>query len=214
MSIFRKLFRKREYNIKNKIMSEEKTANIYVWQKSERIGKIVVEKETKDGWLYFTDGSRINPKLAGEFLSQATSMEDAEGIAKILSPVAGVVQAGTERGPGVEDPNKLDNQDLEGTEWKGMRWVTKKPEVETKTNTEDSIVVGILEKLSKKNKTNFDISVGVNIPGKTIFKALQMDMEEEELKEGLVELVKKQINNLEQQLNKEVETFIQNQYYE
>ena len=41
-----------------------------------------------------------------------------------------------------------------------------------------------------------------------------MDMEEEELKEGLVELVKKQINNLEQQLNKEVETFIQNQYYE
>jgi hypothetical protein len=208
MSIFRKLFRKREYNIKNKNMSEEKTANIYVWQKSERIGKIVVEKETKDGWLYFTDGSRINPKLTSEFLSQATSMEEAEGIAKILSPVAGVAQAGT------GDPHKLDNQDLEGTEWKGMRWVTKKPEVETKTNTEDSIVVGILEKLSKKNKTNFDISVGVNIPGKTIFKALQMDMEEEELKEGLVKLVKKQINNLEQQLNKEVETFIQNQYYE
>ena len=208
MSIFRKLFRKREYNIKNKNMSEEKTANIYVWQKSERIGKIVIEKEIKDGWLYFTDGSRINPKLTSEFLSQATSMEEAEGIAKILSPVGGVAQAG------VEDPNKLDNQDLEGTEWKGMKWVTKKPEVETKTNTEDSIVVGILEKLSKKNKTNFDISVGVNIPGKTIFKALQMDMEEDELREGLVKLVKKQINNLEQQLNKEVEIFIQNQYYE
>jgi len=205
MSIFRKLFRKREYNIKNKIMSEEKTANIYVWQKSERIGKIVVEKETKDGWLYFTDGSRINPKLAGEYLSQAASMEDAEGIAKILSPVAGVVQAGT------EDPHKLDNQDLKGTE---MEWVTKKPTEATKTTAEDNIVVGILEKLSKKNKTNFDISVGVNIPGKTIFKALQMDMEEDELREGLVKLVKKQINNLEQQLNKEVETFIQTQYYE
>ena len=90
---------------------------------------------------------------------------------------------------------------------------TKKVDSNIK-DPEDSIVVGILEKLSKKNKTNFDISVGVNIPGKTIFKALQMDMEEEELKEGLVELVKKQINNLEQQLNKEVETFIQNQYYE
>ena len=191
MGLFNKLFRKKEYNIKTKNMSEEKTANIYVWQKSERIGKIVIEKEIKDGWLYFTDGSRINPKLTSEFLSQATSMEEAEGIAKILSPVGGVAQAG------VKDPNKLDNQDLEGTEWKGMRWVTKKPEVETKTNTEDSIVVGILEKLSKKNKTNFDISVGVNIPGKTIFKALQMDMEEEELKEGLVKLVKKQINNLE-----------------
>lgn len=204
MSIFRKLFRKREYNIKNKIMSEEKTANIYVWQKSERIGKIVVEKETKDGWLYFTDGSRINPKLAGEYLSQAASMEDAEGIAKILSPVAGVVQAGTERGPGVMMHETKSKEPIE--------IITETKKVDS--NAEDNIVVGILEKLSKKNKTNFDISVGVNIPGKTIFKALQMDMEEEELKEGLVKLVKKQINNLEQQLNKEVETFIQTQYYE
>jgi len=207
MSLLRKLFRKREYNIKNKNMSEEKTANIYVWQKSERIGKIVVEKETKDGWLYFTDGSRINPKLVGEFLSQTTSMEDAEGIAKILSPVAGVAQACTERGPGVMVHENKPKKPIE------IITETKKVDSNIK-DPEDSIVVGILEKLSKKNKTNFDISVGVNIPGKTIFKALQMDMEEEELKEGLVELVKKQINNLEQQLNKEVETFIQNQYYE
>lgn len=207
MSLFRKLFRKREYNIKNKIMSEEKTANIYVWQKSERIGKIVTEKETKDGWLYFTDGSRINPKLVGEFLSQAASMEDAEGIAKILSPVARVAQAGTERGPGVMMDETEPKKPIE------IITETKKVDSNIK-DPEDSIVVGILEKLSKKNKTNFDISVGVNIPGKTIFKALQMDMEEEELKEGLVKLVKKQINNLEQQLNKEVETFIQNQYYE
>ena len=207
MSLLRKLFRKREYNIKNKNMSEEKTANIYVWQKSERIGKIVVEKETKDGWLYFTDGSRINPKLVGEFLSQTTSMEDAEGIAKILSPVAGVAQAGTERGPGVMVHENKPKKPIE------IITETKKVDSNIK-DPEDSIVVGILEKLSKKNKTNFDISVGVNIPGKTIFKALQMDMEEEELKEGLVKLVKKQINNLEQQLNKEVETFIQNQYYE
>lgn len=204
MSIFRKLFSKKEYNIKNKNMSEEKTANIYVWQKSERIGKIVTEKETKGGWLYFTDGSRINPKLASEFLSRATSMEDAEGISKILSPVGGVSQAGTERGPGVMMDETEPKKPIEIiTETKGLD-----------INVENDVVVGILEKLSKKNKTNFDISVGVNIPGKTIFKALQMDMEEEELKEGLVKLVKKQINNLEQQLNKEVETFIQTQYYE
>lgn len=207
MSLFRKLFRKREYNTKNKNMSEEKTANIYVWQKSERIGKIVTEKETKDGWLYFTDGSRINPKLVGEYLSQAVSMEDAEGIAKILSPVAEVSQAGTERQPGVMIHETEPKKPIEIiTETKRVDSNIKDPE--------DSIVVGILEKLSKKNKTNFDISIGVNIPGKTIFKALQMDMEEEELREGLVNLVKKQINNLEQQLNKEVETFIQTQYYE
>ena len=78
MSLFNKLFKKKKYNIKSIEMAEETKENIYVWQKSERIGKIVVEKETKDGWLYFTDGSRINPKLKEEFLSQATSMEDAE----------------------------------------------------------------------------------------------------------------------------------------
>lgn len=204
MSLFRKLFRKRKYNIKNKNMSEEKTANIYVWQKSERIGKIVVEKENKDGWLYFTDGSRINPNLVGEYLSQAVSMKDAEGIAKILSPVADVSQAGAEREPSVIMHETKPKENVQ------IITETKK----VNNNVEDNIVVGILEKLSKKSKTNFDISVGVNIPGKTIFKALQMDMEEEELKEGLVKLVKKQINNLEQQLNKEVETFIQTQYYE
>ena len=204
MSFLKKLFIKKEYNIKNKNMSEEKTANIYVWQKSERIGKIVIEKEIKDGWLYFTDGSRINPKIISEFLSQATSMEEAEGISKILSPVAGIAQAGTEREPGaMMQENKPKKPIKIITETKGLN-----------INVENDVVVGVLEKLSKKNKTNFDISVGVNIPGKTIFKALQMDMEEEELKEGLVKLVKKQINNLEQQLNKEVETFIQTQYYE
>ena len=202
MRLFNKLFRKGEYNIKTKNMSEEKDANIYVWQKSERIGKIVVEQETKDGWLYFTDGSRINPKLVDEFLSRATSMEEAESISKILSPVGSVAQAGT------EDPQKINNQTTVET-------ITEKPKVETKTTFDpDDLMVGILEKLSKKNKTRFNINVNVSIPSKTIFKALQADTEEDELRRGLVKLVKKQINNIEEQLNKEVETFIQNQYYE
>jgi len=202
MRLFNKLFRKREYNIKTKNMSEEKDANIYVWQKSERIGKIVVEQETKDGWLYFTDGSRINPKLVDEFLSRATSMEEAEGIAKILSPVGSVAQAGA------EDTQNVNNQTTVET-------MTEKPKVETKTTFDpDDLMVGILEKLSKRNKTRFNINVNVSIPSKTIFKALQADTEEEELRRGLVKLVKKQINNIEEQLNKEVETFIQNQYYE
>ena len=202
MRLFNKLFRKGEYNIKTKNMSEEKDANIYVWQKSERIGKIVVEQETKDGWLYFTDGSRINPKLVDEFLSRASSMEEAEGISKILSPVGSVAQAGT------EDPQKINNQTTVET-------ITEKPKVETKTTFDpDDLMVGILEKLSKKNKTRFNINVNVSIPSKTIFKALQADTEEDELRRGLVKLVKKQINNIEEQLNKEVETFIQNQYYE
>ena len=174
-------------------MAEETKENIYVWQKSERIGKIVVEKETKDGWLYFTDGSRINPKLKSEFLSQATSMEDAESISKILSP------AGLAMPPGMEVKNEA-----------------KEPVKEKVMSNfdPDEIMVSVLEKLSKKNRTKFDISLSVSIPSKTIVKALELDVEEDELRRGLVKLVKKQINNIESQLNNEVDNFIQKQYYE
>mgnify|MGYP001292169814 CR=1 FL=1 len=193
MSFIKKLFKKKEYNIKSIEMAEETKENIYVWHKSERIGKIVVEKETKDGWLYFTDGSRINPKLKEEFLSQATSMEDAESISKILSPV------GLSKQPDMEVKNEA-----------------KEP-VKEKTISDfdpDEIMVSVLEKLSKKNRTKFDISLNISIPSKTIVKALEIDVEEDELKRGLVKLVKKQINNIESQLNNEVDNFIQKQYYE
>ena len=79
---------------------------------------------------------------------------------------------------------------------------------------EDDLMVGILEKLSKKNRTNLDVSVGIKLPSKTIFKALQQDVEDDELRRGLEKLVKKQINNIEEQLNSQVEQFIQNYYYE
>ena len=197
MSLFNKLFKKKKYNIKSIEMAEETKENIYVWQKSERIGKIVVEKETKDGWLYFTDGSRINPKLKEEFLSQATSMEDAESISKILSP------AGLAMPPGMEVKNE-------------PKVEAKKPVKEKVMSNfdPDEIMVSVLEKLSKKNRTKFDISLSVSIPSKTIVKALELDVEEDELRRGLVKLVKKQINNIESQLNSEVENFIQKQYYE
>ena len=70
------------------------------------------------------------------------------------------------------------------------------------------------KKKSKKNKTNIDVSVGIKLPSKTIFKALQQDVDDEELRRGLEKLVKKQINNIEEQLNNQVEQFIQNYYYE
>ena len=198
MFFIKKLFKKKEYNIKSIEMSEEIKENIYVWHKSERIGKIVVEKETKDGWTYFTDGSRINPKLKAEFLSQATSMEDAEGISKILSP--GGLNIAPEMKVG--EPKKEVQKEKE----------VKKSEMND--FDPDEIMVNVLEKLSKKNRTKFDISLNVSIPSKTIVKALELDVEEDELRRGLVKLVKKQINNIESQLNEEVENFIQNKYYE
>lgn len=197
MSFLNKLFKKKEYNIKKKQMAEQATQKIYVWIKSERAGKVVIEDGIRDGWLYFTDGSRVNPKLLNEFLDECPTIEEAEERGKILS-VGNVIQS-----------------PIEKTE--------EKPTVTIKSNEtsnsissfdEDDLMVGILEKLSKKNKTNLDVSVGIKLPSKTIFKALQQDVDDEELRRGLEKLVKKQINNIEEQLNSQVEQFIQNYYYE
>ena len=91
---------------------------------------------------------------------------------------------------------------------------SKETSESTSSFDEDDLMVGILEKLSKKNKTNLDVSVGIKLPSKTIFKALQQDVDDDELRRGLEKLVKKQINNIEEQLNSQVEQFIQNYYYE
>ena len=42
----------------------------YQWVKGERFGSIVIKAENQkdDKWLYFEDGSRINPELVDEFL--------------------------------------------------------------------------------------------------------------------------------------------------
>ena len=91
MSFLNKLFKKKEYNIKKKQMAEQATQKIYVWIKSERAGKVVIEDGIKDGWLYFTDGSRVNPKLLNEFLDECPTMEEAEERGKILR-VGNVIQ--------------------------------------------------------------------------------------------------------------------------
>ena len=51
-------------------MATEKQQKRYQWTKGDRFGDIViVAEDQQDGkWLYFDDGSRINPDLIGEFL--------------------------------------------------------------------------------------------------------------------------------------------------
>lgn len=178
----------------------EESGKIYVWIKSERLGKVVVEKETKDGWLHFTDGSKINPKLVNEFLDWCPTMDVAEERGRILSI------ASPENITPINEPQKE----------KPTVSITSKdtPTNNTHVFDEDDLMIGILEKLSKKNRTNLDVSVGIRLPSKTIFKALQQDVEDDELKRGLEKLVKKQINNIEEQLQGQVKQFIENYYYE
>jgi hypothetical protein len=202
MEFIKKLFRKKEYNNKNNNMAQVDKGTIFVWQKSERAGRIVIADKIDGNWLVFEDGSKINKTLTDEYLFQCSSNEQAMEISQIhrgfdTQPV--VTNNVTEEvEPTVTINHKESNKHTTGTE----------------RHDPDDLMVGILEKLSKKNKTSLDVSVGVNLPSKTIFRALQQDVDDDELKRGLEKLVKKQINNIEDQLNKQVKSFIQNYYYE
>jgi len=198
MEFIKKLFRKKEYNNKNNNMAQLDKGTIYVWQKSERAGRVVVVDRVDGKWLMFEDGSRIDKTLVDEFLVSTETMDQANELSAIHN---GVNFGSAQTSP---KPTVTINH--------------KEEEKHVKRNIEefdeDDLMVGILEKLSKKNKTSLDISVGVNLPSKTIFKALVQDVDDDELRRGLEKLVKKQINNIEDQLNSQVKSFIQNYYYE
>lgn len=200
MGFLKKLFGKTKYKVKNRTMTEQVEeqvdSKIYVWTKSERAGKIVVEESTRDGWLYFTDGSRINPNLVNEFLQPCETMEIAEENSSILGASVAKPQNPTPHEDWNEEmsaPNPEENSKEVGV-------------------TGSSILTGIVSKLSKKKKTNFDIKIGVNVPGKTVYSALKEELGEEELLEALDHHVENQINNIIEDIKNQVKTQISKTY--
>lgn len=202
MGFLKKLFGKTKYKVKNRTMTEQVEkqveeqvdSKIYVWTKSERAGKIVIEDSTRDGWLYFTDGSRINPDLVNEYLQICETMDIAEETSSIL-------------GVSVAKPQKSTPPPSKDVETEEMEENSKQVHV-----TGSSIITGIVSKLSKKKKTNFDIKIGVNVPGKTVFNALKEELGEEELLEGLEQHIENQINNIIEDIKNQVKTQISKTY--
>jgi hypothetical protein len=80
MKTLSKIFQKSYQNTNNNMeetqltMSEEnknkKEVVKYQWVKGDRFGDIVIASENQEDtkWLYFNDGTRINPELVDEFL--------------------------------------------------------------------------------------------------------------------------------------------------
>jgi len=210
MGFLKKLFGKTEYKVKNRTMTEQVEkqvdSKIYVWAKSERTGKIVVEDSTRDGWLYFTDGSRINPSLVAEYLQLCENMDIAEETSSILSP-------------SIMDKPLNDSIKEQQRNWGGKSEKSFKEDNSKQVHVTgaaqlypNDIVVGIVSKLSKKKKTSFDIKIGVNVPGKTVFSALKEELGEEELLEGLEHHIENQINNIIEDIKNQVKTQISKTY--
>jgi hypothetical protein len=167
----------------------EKKMKRYQWIKSERIGDVVeVSTEQPDNkWLYFSDGTRINPSLVKEFLTevahdnQIMQFPDLEAPAQpIAKPVISQTVAPT-----------------------------------TPTAPQPSAMGNMIMKMSKKNVVGVPVDMNVNIPSPALYAMLLENMEEADLKEEImgVALAQIEIDKLQEYVKEQITNFL-NTYYE
>lgn len=181
--------------IKNNMSTQQQDTTqaevFYVWGKSERAGDIVQEDTTKPDskWMNFTDGTRCNRELVGEYLLKTSSEEDAKSLALSFNPAANV------------NANRSTNVETKTT-------TAPKPEVKEEVN----VMMEMLRKMSAKNQA--EMPVKVNIPSKQVYDLLkdQMDITKKDLNEQIGLLVESQIDNLRDQLKEQIESYIKSYY--
>jgi len=193
------------FKIKNKMTmsTQVQTENqIYVWTKTEKAGSIVVvaEKQKDSKWLYFEDGSRINPSLVNEYLMEAKTMDEAKMHASSFGNTLGITP--TKTGPVEDHSNTVVTTTSDP--------IITQPKEEVKE--EVNVMMEMLSKMSKKNKATMPVEV--NIPSTMVYEMLQdqMDLEPSDLNEQIGMLVENQINNLQEQLREQIQSFISNYY--
>lgn len=183
--------------IKNKMtMSEVKTENqIYVWTKTEKAGTIVqlAEKQESKEWIYFTDGTRVGSKVLNEVLIPAKDEEDAKEISKTFGGIGGEVEKTS-------------------TEKKSQKTERRITDGKSAPDPEINVMMEMLKKMSTKNQA--EMPVLVNIPSNQVYEMLkeQMDLEDSDLNEQIGLLIENQINNLQDQLRSQIQSFITNYY--
>lgn len=174
---------------------------IYVWTKSEKAGTIVYEWGEKDGWLYFTDGSRINPDLLNEFLMEAKSDEEASDIANDI--------LGTPKESKINNKQTQYDQPIN----KGKKQHSN-PSIEDLSEEERNRVIA-MEMISQVSKKNVDnIPINVHLPNVDIFNMLtdQMDKDPEELKSLITDLILKQIDEQREKLKEQIFNYLEEYY--
>lgn len=182
--------RKKQDNMSTQQQDTTQAEVFYVWGKSERAGDIVQEDTTQSDpkWMIFTDGTRCNRELVGEYLLKTSSKEDAKSLALSFNPAANV---------NIDKP-------------KTIKATPTAPKTEVKE--EVNVMMEMLRKMSAKNQA--EMPVKVNIPSKQVYDLLkdQMDITKKDLNEQIGLLVESQIDNLRDQLKEQIESYIK-QYY-
>jgi hypothetical protein len=174
----------------------EKQKLMYQWIKSERFGDVVtVAEDQKDGkWLYFEDGTRINPALVQEYLMK---VESEDKILKVSTN-----DTSLQTGPIQDQTNVVSTNTSDAV-------ITQGP-----TIPELSVMGKMIMKMSKKNVVNVPIQINVNIPTPALYTMLSEGMEEEDLNEEIMEVALQQIeiNNLTEYLKENISSFL-SEYY-
>lgn len=185
--------RKTKDNMSTQQQDTTQAEVFYVWGKSERAGDIVQEDTTQSDpkWMIFTDGTRCNREIVGEYLLKTLSEDEAKNLALSFNPAANV------------NINKSTNVEVEAQ-------AVSTPKVEVKE--EVNVMMEMLRKMSAKNQA--EMPVKVNIPSKQVYDLLkdQMDITKKDLNEQIGLLVESQIDNLRDQLKEQIESYIK-QYY-
>ena len=167
-------------------MATEKQQKRYQWTKGDRFGDIVtVAEDQQDGkWLYFEDGSRINPNLIDEFLLEVRNDREVLDVNNTQHTV--------QNQPEPVQP-------------------TVQQQVETK---EPSIMGKMIMKMSKKNVVNVPLQINISIPTQQLYGMLSEGMEEEDLNEEIMEVALQQIeiDNLTEYLKENISSFL-SEYY-
>lgn len=186
--IAKKIFKMEEV----KESMEEKT---YVWIRSERAGDVVVTDSSKKDktWVYFTDGTRINKKLISEYLMESSDEDSALKMSESFKGVEEKIQ-------------KVETTEIHNT----TKQIHTEPE--PMPIDDNSVMVGMLKKMSKKNKA--EMTVNIHLPSKAVYSMLldEMDLDQEEINQYISRLIESQIDNLRDQLRGQIQTFIKTYY--
>lgn len=172
----------------------DKQQKMYQWIKGDKFGTVVtVAEDQKDGkWLYFEDGSRINPSLVHEYLMEVENERDVLKVAEELNTAPDELTT----------PQTISVQDQEPTP------------VNSAPIKEPTIMGNMIMKMSKKNVVNVPLQINLNIPTPEIYAMLSGGMEVEDLNEEIMEVALQQIeiNNLTEYLKENISIFL-SEYY-
>ena len=169
---------------------------VYVWIRSERAGDVVTIDESKNDskWIYFTDGTRLNRQLKNEYLMEAKNEDLATDMASSFKAPA-------------ETNVQTPSAEVASVHAVETKVTSTKPELD-----EDSVMLSMLRKMSKKHTAEMPVNVNLPSPAMHLMLVEEMDVEADELDEYIGSLIESQIDNMRDQLRGQIKSFIQNYY--